>query len=54
MLSKAEFAMITPVLNMDRAIKFYTKALGGKLEMRAAGDMKDMWASVRIGSQVFC
>jgi predicted enzyme related to lactoylglutathione lyase len=53
MLSKAEFATITPVKNMDRAIKFYTKTLGGKLEMRAPGDMKDMWASIRIGKQAF-
>jgi predicted enzyme related to lactoylglutathione lyase len=53
MLSKAEFATITPVRNMDRAIKFYTKTLGGKLEMRAPGDMKDMWASIKIGKQVF-
>lgn len=53
MLSKADYATIVPVRNMDRAIKFYTKALGGKLEMRAPGDMKDMWASVRIGKETF-
>jgi catechol 2,3-dioxygenase-like lactoylglutathione lyase family enzyme len=38
---------------MDRAIRFYTKTLGGKLEMRAPGDMKDVWASVRIGRESF-
>ncbi|MGI0090566.1 MAG: VOC family protein [Nitrososphaerales archaeon] len=53
MLSKAGFATLTPVRNMDRAIKYYTKTLGGKLQMRAEGDMKDMWASVKIGKEEF-
>lgn len=53
MLSKANFATITPVRNMDRAIKFYTKTLGGKLEARAEGDMKDIWASIKVGKSVF-
>ncbi len=53
MLTKAGFATITPVRNMDRAIKFYTKTLGGTLEGRAEGKMKDMWASVRIGKESF-
>jgi catechol 2,3-dioxygenase-like lactoylglutathione lyase family enzyme len=53
MLSKAGFATLTPVKDMNRAIKFYTKVLGGKLLMRAEGDMKDMWASVKIGRQEF-
>ena len=53
MLSKADFATIIAVRNMDRAIKFYTKVLGGKLEMRAPGEMKDIWASIRIGKESF-
>jgi len=53
MLSKAGFATITPIRNMNRAIKFYTKTLGGKLQMRAEGAMKDMWASVKIGKKEF-
>lgn len=53
MLTKAGFATITPVRNMDRAIKFYTKTLGGRLEARAKGDMKDMWASIKIGKETF-
>jgi len=53
MLSKAGFATITPIRNMNRAIKFYTKTLGGKLHMRAEGSMKDMWASVKIGREEF-
>ena len=53
MLSKAGFATLTPIVNMNRAIKFYTKTLGGKLQMRAEGDMKDMWASIKIGREEF-
>ncbi len=53
MLSKAQFATLMPVRQMERAIKFYTKALGAKLQMRAEGDMKDMWASIKIGREVF-
>jgi catechol 2,3-dioxygenase-like lactoylglutathione lyase family enzyme len=53
MLSKAGFATLTPVRNMDRAVKFYTKTLGGKLQSRAEGEMKDMWASVKIGKEEF-
>ncbi len=53
MLTKAEFATLTPVRNMERAIRFYTKTLGGKLQSRAEGDMKDMWASVKIGKEDF-
>ena len=49
MLSQATFASLVPVRNMDRAIKFYTEALGGKLQMRAEGEMKDFWASVKVG-----
>src|SRR5436309_821018 len=34
---------------MDRAIKFYTEGLGGKLRRRGEGDMKDSWASIKMG-----
>ena len=53
MLSKAAFATLTPIKDMDRAIKFYTKILGGKLQMRAPGEMKDMFASVKLGREEF-
>jgi catechol 2,3-dioxygenase-like lactoylglutathione lyase family enzyme len=53
MLSKAGFATLLTVKNMDRAVKFYTTKLGGKLQSRADGDMKDMWASVKIGKGEF-
>jgi len=38
---------------MDRAVKFYTEALGGKLLYRDKGDMKDFWASVKLGKSEF-
>jgi len=53
MLSKADFATFVPIRSMDRAIKFYTKTLGGSLNMRAEGEMKNYWASVNVGKQEF-
>jgi len=44
---------MVPIRNMDRAIKFYTKALGGSLNMRAPGDMKNYWASLNVGKTEF-
>jgi len=49
MLAKADFATLVPIKNMNRAIKFYTDTLGGKLDMRAEGDTKNTWASLTIG-----
>jgi predicted enzyme related to lactoylglutathione lyase len=49
MLSEAGFATLVPIKNMDRAIKFYTNTLGGSLNMRGEGGMKDYWASVNVG-----
>jgi catechol 2,3-dioxygenase-like lactoylglutathione lyase family enzyme len=42
-----------PVKDMDRAVKFYTKSLGGKLTYRGEGDMKDSMASVKLGKEEF-
>jgi predicted enzyme related to lactoylglutathione lyase len=42
-----------PIKNMDRAIKFYTKSLGGRLNMRAPGEMRNFWASVNVGKTEF-
>jgi len=53
MLSKAGFATLVPIRNMDRALKFYTKTLGGSLNMRAQGEMKNAWASVKLGKTEF-
>jgi predicted enzyme related to lactoylglutathione lyase len=51
--SEAGFATIIPIRDMSRAIKFYTKALGGKLTYRGEGGMKDAWASVKLGKEEF-
>ncbi|MGC2288365.1 MAG: VOC family protein [Thermoplasmata archaeon] len=48
MLSKAQLATLIPVTQMNRAIKFYTKALGAKLTYRGRGEMRDFWASLRL------
>lgn len=53
MLSKADFASLVPVKNMDRALRFYTKTLGGSLNTRAEGEMKNSWASVNVGKTEF-
>ena len=46
-------ATLLPVKNMDRAVKFYTQKLGGKLLLRADGEMKDFWASIRVSKSEF-
>jgi catechol 2,3-dioxygenase-like lactoylglutathione lyase family enzyme len=38
---------------MDRAVKFYTSTLGGKLLHRMEGEMKDFWASVKVSGSEF-
>jgi catechol 2,3-dioxygenase-like lactoylglutathione lyase family enzyme len=53
MLEKAGFVTFVTVKKMDRAIKFYTDGLGGKLVSRGEGEMKDSWASVKIGKSEF-
>ncbi len=52
-LSDSYTATLVPVKNMDRAVKFYTESLGGKLLYRDKGDMKDMWASIKVGKDEF-
>ena len=46
-------ATLLPVKNMDRPVKFYTQKLGGKLLLRADGQMKDFWASIRVSKSEF-
>jgi len=53
MASKTRVAILTPIKDMDRAIKFYTKMLGGELQFRGEGEMKDGWASLKLGTQEF-
>jgi catechol 2,3-dioxygenase-like lactoylglutathione lyase family enzyme len=38
------------IRDMNRAIRFYTKTLGGKLRYRGTGAMKDFWAGIKMGS----
>jgi predicted enzyme related to lactoylglutathione lyase len=52
-LSDSYTATLVPVKNMDRAVKFYTESLGGKLLYRDKGDMKDFWASIKVGKDEF-
>ena len=49
MASEARLVTLIPIKDMDRAIKFYTKKLGGKVLYRGRGPMKDFWASVEVG-----
>lgn len=53
MLSKAEFATFVPIKKMNRAVKFYTETLGGKLTYRGEGEMKNSFASIRVGKTDF-
>jgi predicted enzyme related to lactoylglutathione lyase len=49
MLSGANVVTLIPIRKMNRAIKFYTKIVGGKVNMRGTGSMKNFWASVQLG-----
>jgi catechol 2,3-dioxygenase-like lactoylglutathione lyase family enzyme len=53
MLEKAGFVTFVTVKKMDRAIRFYTDALGGKLLSNGEGDMEDSFASVKVGKNEF-
>jgi catechol 2,3-dioxygenase-like lactoylglutathione lyase family enzyme len=53
MLDKAGFVTLVPVKKMDRAIKFYTEGLGGKVVSKGEGDMEDSWASLKVGKTQF-
>jgi catechol 2,3-dioxygenase-like lactoylglutathione lyase family enzyme len=48
MASGARLATLMPIRNMDRALKFYTRALGAKLNNRGRGEMRDYWASIQL------
>ncbi len=53
MLSKSRHAALIPIKNMNRAINFYTRKLGGSLNGRGTGEMKDGWASLNVGKSEF-
>lgn len=44
----ASLVSLIPIRNMNRAIKFYTKALGARLVYRGRGSMRDSWASLSL------
>jgi catechol 2,3-dioxygenase-like lactoylglutathione lyase family enzyme len=52
-LSDSYTVTLVPVKNMDRAVKYYTETLGGKVLYRDDGDMKDFWASLKLGKSEF-
>jgi len=49
MAAEAQLVTLIPVKKMSRAIAFYTKKLGAKVEYRGRGAMKDFWAALRVG-----
>jgi len=51
MVSGARLATLIPIKNMNRAIRFYTKSMGGKLNFRGRGAMRNAWASLRLGDE---
>lgn len=46
----AKLVSLIPIRKMDRALKFYTKALGAKLIFRGRGEMKNYWADLKVGN----
>jgi len=53
MLSKSKLAVMIPIRNMKRALRFYTKALGGRVNMLGEGEMEGFWASVSVNKAEF-
>ena len=47
-MASTKLVSLIPIRDMNRAIKFYTKNLGGRLVMRGQGDMKDGWAALKV------
>ncbi len=47
-----QLVTLVPIRDMNRAIKFYTKILGGRLGERPPGEMKNFWASLKLGKSV--
>ncbi|HXY46330.1 MAG TPA: VOC family protein [Thermoplasmata archaeon] len=48
MAKSVEFVTLIPIRNMSRAVRFYSKQLGGKVTMRGTGEMRDSWTSMSI------
>lgn len=52
-LTDSTLVTLVPIRNMERAVKFYTESLGGKVAYRGEGEMKDSFASVTVGKNEF-
>lgn len=48
-MKQARLVTLIPVRKMTRAIRFYTKVLGGKVVYRGTGSMRNFWASLTVG-----
>jgi uncharacterized glyoxalase superfamily protein PhnB len=48
MATSPTFVTLVPIRNMSRAVRFYSKQLGGKVVMRGTGEMKNSWAAMRL------
>ena len=53
MLSRSTPIRLIPIRNMNRALRFYTNTLGGRMRLRGRGEMRDAWAWVKIGKADF-
>lgn len=49
MLKNSQVVLTVPVKEMERAVEFYSKVLGLEIEMRAPGDFRNTWTSVKGG-----
>ena len=50
MASGTKVVSLIPIRDMNRAIRFYTKSLGGKLKFRGTGEMRNFWAWIQLGA----
>ncbi len=49
MAAATQWVTLVPIRNMNRAIRFYTRCLGGKVVYRGRGAMRNFWASLKVG-----
>lgn len=53
MFAKSFHATLVPVKKMDRAVRFYTDTLGGRLLYRGEGEMKNTFAITKLAGEEF-
>ena len=49
MLGRSRVVSLMPIKQMNRALQFYTKKLGARLLYRGRGEMRNSWASIKLG-----